>query len=340
MNDEWEGYPIYEPEEPRDYNATYAWNDNWVFGLPDEGEVSSDSCGAMPFRDVNGTGLKAKKCLRGEDWAWIYTWLWMRYNLPAYTVFGPTGTLPAIVTNRPRLAQLSSAMEYISSIWQNFGQDYQLADQEIALSNVTNVMRSGLINNEQMHQHIPNELSGNWANASNTHVPLRMEYVNNIFADLSALKCTLGEGRFSDGTIINPLYSYSQANKDATPVISAKWLSGIEFWGQEYSHQTKAMSISMQPYLILEVTHSSFNGVARYMTFKVGSEPYYVETTENKKSTFVYPHSEYGESIAYAVTQVMGVDIAPAATDSTRTFCQVNIHSIYIAVWPWYMQLL
>ena len=33
---EWEGYPIYEPEEPSDY-AAYAWDSSWVFGLPDEG---------------------------------------------------------------------------------------------------------------------------------------------------------------------------------------------------------------------------------------------------------------------------------------------------------------
>lgn len=88
MSDEWEGYPIYEPEEPDDYVGLNSWKDNWVFGLPEEGEVSSDSCGAMPFRDAGGAGLKAKKCLRGEDWAWIDTWCYMRYALPSYNVFG------------------------------------------------------------------------------------------------------------------------------------------------------------------------------------------------------------------------------------------------------------
>lgn len=135
-------------------------------------------------------------------------------------------------------------------------------------------MRSGLINNEQMSQHTPNELSGNWANATSAHVPLRMNYVENIFTDLSVLKCTLAEGQYSAGHgPVYTLYSYSQANKDAAPVISSSVLSGIEVWGNVYSHPTKAMSMDMQPYLVLEVTHSDFNGASRYMIYKVGSTP-------------------------------------------------------------------
>lgn len=296
---EWEGYPIYEPEEPSDYYATYAWDSSWVFGLPDEGEVSSDSCGAMPFRDVNGTGLKAKKCLRGEDWAWIYTWFWMRFNLPAYSVFGPAGTLPAIVSNRPRLSQLSNTMEYTAFLWDRFGQSYDLRDQEVTLGNLAGVLSGGLVNDAQMRQRVPDELSGDWSNAATAHVPLRLSCVENIFADLSSLKCTLGDGGVRG--IINPIYSYSQRNKDSDPEISAKWVQDIYFWGREYTHPTKAMSITMQPYLILQVTHSSFNGAARYMTYKF-NYPYYVETTEGNKDMFFYPSGLYGESIAQAVS--------------------------------------
>ena len=113
-------------------------------------------------------------------------------------------------------------MEYTAFLWDRFGQSYDLRDQEVTLGNLAGVLSGGLVNDAQMRQRVPDELSGDWSNAATVHVPLRLSCVENIFADLSSLKCTLGDGGV--GGVINPIYSYSQRNKDSDPEISAKWV--------------------------------------------------------------------------------------------------------------------
>ena len=88
-------------------------------------------------------------------------------------------------------------MEYISSIWYNFGQSYELTNMEVTMQNYEDMLSSGLVNDVHMCERIPDELSGIWENAVSTQVPLRMENVNNIFTDLSALQCTLGRAFYS-----------------------------------------------------------------------------------------------------------------------------------------------
>lgn len=74
---------------PTSPDAYRYWDNRLVFGLPAEGQLSSPTCGALPFR--SGTGLCSPNCIRGEDWAFLYslavdmsylatTWVWPDYS--------------------------------------------------------------------------------------------------------------------------------------------------------------------------------------------------------------------------------------------------------------------
>ena len=69
------------PENPDEY-FTYGWyvspNGRWKFGLPATPSSTSNTCGALPFR--NGTGLCSPNCLRGEDWVYMAEWAGDRYQ--------------------------------------------------------------------------------------------------------------------------------------------------------------------------------------------------------------------------------------------------------------------
>ena len=72
------------PENPNEY-FTYGWyvsptGYGWKFGLPATLSSTSNTCGAMPFRD--GTGLCSPNCLRGEDWVYMGEWAVDRYQFP------------------------------------------------------------------------------------------------------------------------------------------------------------------------------------------------------------------------------------------------------------------
>ena len=91
------------PKRPEEY----VWDNRdmvgcggqWIFGLPNDGQVSSATCGALPFR--NGTGVRAKKCLRGEDWEFMQNWCLDRSALPGMGVFPDFHGVQNVVTTGP-----------------------------------------------------------------------------------------------------------------------------------------------------------------------------------------------------------------------------------------------
>ena len=80
------------------------------------------TCGAMPFR-TEPEGINAKKCLRGEDWAWIRTWFETHFGLAAsFLTNGKSVSDSGLITpSAPKLRQLSCTMNMTSSLWSCFG---------------------------------------------------------------------------------------------------------------------------------------------------------------------------------------------------------------------------
>ena len=83
------GNALILPEKPSEYvHEDYNLVDSgykWAFGLPSEGQLSSATCGAMPFR--NGTGLASPNCIRGEDWIFMQNWCYDRSMFPVWYMF-------------------------------------------------------------------------------------------------------------------------------------------------------------------------------------------------------------------------------------------------------------
>lgn len=87
---------------PTSPDAYRYWDNRLVFGLPAEGQLSSPTCGALPFR--KGTGRCSPNCIRGEDWAFLYslavdmsylptTYVWSDYyTSPGYPNFNRVNT--------------------------------------------------------------------------------------------------------------------------------------------------------------------------------------------------------------------------------------------------------
>lgn len=84
----WTGWMSYS-----DWFTGFGTWDAWKYGLVGETQAH---CGAMPFRTAND-GLNAKKCLRGEDWAFIMSVQKYCNNIPDPFVWNfphpATGTL-------------------------------------------------------------------------------------------------------------------------------------------------------------------------------------------------------------------------------------------------------
>lgn len=309
-------------------------------GLPSEGEVSSQDCGAMPFR-TEPTGRCAKRCIRGEDWAWFNLWASTRYSMPKYSYYGSQIVHEPFVWKNPRLQQLKNAYEYTTSAWTRFGQYYYLPDQEVNWDNGTykDVVRSGLKNEKQMKQHIPDELNGDWDMSANVSVPLKQEYVQNIFDDLSCLKCTIGDMSFNRTQ--GHLYQYEQRTPTSTPTKSVGILSGLYHWDGMYGQNRCIIGMEIEPYIIARMTHSDLGEYMsdwKYMIIKCGSKEW-AENSEQQKSRFPIPTVVNGETIAQIMASHFGVSTTPAATQNKRGRVWIDVNEMYAAVYPDYMQL-
>lgn len=107
---------------PNHWDAYGTWSPNWIFGLPQNGEISSAECGAMPFRlsgdledyenDISGVNLQ--RCLRAEDWAFFYNYTINMPQLPAseFWHFYPQN---AYAADKPSILQISRMYNWLSS---------------------------------------------------------------------------------------------------------------------------------------------------------------------------------------------------------------------------------
>ena len=115
------------PEKPSEYIIdSYDLVDSgykWAFGLPSEGQLSSPTCGALPFR--NGTGLCSPNCLRGEDWVFMTNWSYDRQKWPSWYVFSDWNFWVRDVQEKgPKLEQLSDMYTNLSGLSVVYGSDF------------------------------------------------------------------------------------------------------------------------------------------------------------------------------------------------------------------------
>lgn len=159
--------------------------------------------------------------------------------------------------------------------------------------------------------------------------------VSAIFEDLAQLSCTLGVASYSSSS--TP-YSYSQRDQFTDPSKTVNNLSGVFHWDGYYYHNSKEISMRIQPYLVVGVRHSDWNGEWKYCTYKCGT-PRTVTNTEQQTGRFYFPSTINGELIAQGACNLFGVSPEPAAELYQQTYCEVYIYAAYMAISAWYMQL-
>lgn len=92
---------------PNAADAYDTWMSNWVFGN------GNGSCGAMPMR--SGTGVYAKKCIRGEDWAFLHTLTNRIRNLPSYNLWPSYSPPVPAATSQIEKSQLQAMYNFLKA---------------------------------------------------------------------------------------------------------------------------------------------------------------------------------------------------------------------------------
>lgn len=130
--------PLVYPQAPREYlhdggSQLVDRGCRWAFGLPQDGQLSSPQCGAMPFRDASADrGLSSRCCVRGEDWEWMFNWTTDRRYLVDTLVFPWTQGEPVEprLEKGPRFSQLSDMHASLSALSATWRSGFQFQDAE------------------------------------------------------------------------------------------------------------------------------------------------------------------------------------------------------------------
>lgn len=124
---------IVYPKSPREYLHDNGANlvdrgYKWVFGLPQDSTLSSNTCGALPFRMQAGlSGVNAPNVLRGEDWEFLVNWVNDRVWLPDRGFWADVSYWPPSFPNctkSPDYSNLSSMHAALSSIVKVYGRNF------------------------------------------------------------------------------------------------------------------------------------------------------------------------------------------------------------------------
>lgn len=137
------------PERPSEYvHDDYNLVDSgyrWAFGLPSEGQLSSPTCGAMPFR--KGTGLCSPNCIRGEDWVFMDNWCYDRAQFPSWIIFNDWSSWDGtkdVIRKAPNSEQLSNMYGNLCGLCAVWGSNYAIEDQAVSYYEAESVVRNGL----------------------------------------------------------------------------------------------------------------------------------------------------------------------------------------------------
>jgi len=124
----------YFPNSPAAYRY---WSSGWVFGLPAEGQVSSATCGALPFR--SGNGLCSPNCIRGEDWAFLYSIGSDLSWLPSSNLWPNYYAHPSTPINRIEATNHNNYVDFLSATQQArcYGEDIRMDEGSATALNVS-----------------------------------------------------------------------------------------------------------------------------------------------------------------------------------------------------------
>lgn len=338
------GNALILPEKPSEY-----LHDNyelvptgykWVFGLPAEGQISSATCGAMPFR--HGTGLASPNCIRGEDWIFMHNWVVDRNKFPVWYMFPDFYGWQGVIYKQPRLEQLSAMYSNLSSLADVWGTSFSFSNQQCSYDAAESILKSGLqiLGHGSLESTMP-PLTGN--------VPLSRSRIETYFKDMRKFKCTFTQADHdSPGTHMQQeIYYYSCDKRSEGPADVYEqeyYLSSMNVNAGYYvadENQRPLQLDAMFIGLFYASMRSNDDDPAQegYCLYQLSDK---VTITQNLRSDsygrqFSYPCHLGGSSLAGEIAGILGMNIHPNPPDTHRAYFSCIIKYLYCVVWPSYL---
>ena len=331
------------PEHPREYLhdsgsnlVDRGWK--WKFGLPDVGQLSSNSCGAMPFRDAL-SGINAKKCIRGEDWEWILNWTFDRNGLPGSLItqnWPGLGAMPQL-SRGPTKEQITRFGECLSSLCAVWRSDFQFEAK--GLSSLQDAQ------NELLSQLDPIETLDT---GLSTRV-LDIKQMENFFLDMSKFKCTVMDcgtimedgGSGGGATLYDWYYSYGQAPEQQSDFLSALWLRQPNSLYINWNNPDRP--IQFQVFFIALVGCYVRDGSGwkpdRYVLVDFLNGPVSITQRFNTEYRFTKLTTWGGITAANNVAAIIGENPRPDPQPGETVRFTVQLLNVYAVAWPSYLEL-
>lgn len=331
------------PEKP----SEYVWDDynlvdtgyKWAFGLPSEGQLSSPTCGALPFR--NGTGLASPNCIRGEDWVFMDNWSSDRQRWVSTYVFNDWYFWTRdVIAKGPTLEQLSNMYTNLSGLSVVYGSDFQFSDQIVPNNDsyraAERILSSSLTPMQSLVSQMP-PLTGN--------VPLELSRINNYFTDMPKFKCTITEASHDPpGHHMQKELYYYGTDYEGEVTEDEYFISSMNLPNYYYVPdppdyrpiETEAQFIG----LFYIYTGNSRDGMVDegWALLKLGDK---MTLTQNQNRNVDYQFSTNvhygGSSLAHEVAEVCGVQLPPQRPTGERAYATMSMMYLYAVVWPKYL---
>lgn len=322
---------------PNSFDAYDSWSPNWIFGLPQSGDISSAECGAMPFRlssdlsacgnDISGVNLQ--RCLRAEDWAFLQTYCNSERSLPSYEFWNFNPQAP-YTADRPMIQQPIRMYNWLSTA----------VDKKCFGSGVSIQPNSGFQVYEQdytqMTSYIKAQLTG-FPTLDSQPIeedqPFSLEMMKNFFKDTQKLSCTLALGSLRwTATQTRWFYRYIDWFGDITRDTTN--ISGV-LLTNSYGPQTQMVSAVAQIIMGVECTHEYNDIEHTYFAVLSPTAPLTLTTSEDAHRVLSCSVNITGQSIANLFSSVTGVNITPSHIgDQYDGRCTIRNRFTYLAFWP------
>lgn len=337
---------IVYPKNPREYLHDNGANlvdrgYKWIFGLPQDGTLSSNTCGALPFRMQAGlSGVNEPKVLRGEDWEFLVNWVDDRMWLPDRFFWADVSYYPPVTPNctkSPDYNNLSDMYVALSSIVKAYGRDFQLVDQEVSSEqHAHDVLRNCLVPCLPISPLVDPD-SG----------ILQLSDMQNFFADTAKLSCTIAEClplmNDGSGAYYAQMYSFYQRDGEAA-TIQSDFLSSLNlnlnFLYENSTNPDRVILFDVQFIALLAcfTADSEHGSNSRYALVNLLSRQ---PIMQNFNRT--YKFSRYttwgGTTAANLVAQVLGENPRPTPPPGGYASFACELRHAWAVVWPYYLQL-
>lgn len=310
------------PNAPDAYNVWYGW----VFGLPEQGQISSDTCGAMPFR--KGDGLCSISCLRGEDIAFLNTAMTDARTLVSPNIW--TDFYPAIPTTylTPHKSTITQCYNFLSAMQQAgcYGTGISLNNSGIVISDYRDktAIKNSLTGKIEIETQPPD------ANDNR----LRLSELSSIFKDMKKTRCTIADAVCNMTGSTRYYYDwYSPSTGGGSSTLDVSNISSV-YVGTNYGNKAQMISAEGMMMLIVTATYS-YNGDSQdaNLLLAVGGKFTMTSSYDNKYRLYADVNIT-GEQIANVVCSVTGWNTRPSGTQSYAGSLYIRHRYRYLAVWP------